>query len=345
MGETSIEWTEKTWNPVRGCSLASPGCTNCYAMRLAHRYAAPGKPFAGLTRGRPKGGPVWTGEVRFTEHMLDLPLSWREPQRVFVNSMSDLFHEDVRDEDIDRVFAVMALAERHTFQVLTKRSDRMRRYTNSDRRSEWASAAMPLIGAPRLGDDAQHEKIANGPRALPNVWLGASIEDQERADERLPELVETVAAIRFVSYEPALGPVDFGDALRFDPRKGVRGVRGIHWVIVGGESGPGARPFDVRWARSVVAQCKAAGVACFVKQIGALPWEVVPATGGIPTVYRDVHADRIWPAGTKVPGEIRDRFELRIPQPPIRHPKGGDWNEWPKDLDDLRVREWPEVRA
>jgi protein gp37 len=234
MGETSIEWTDVTWNPVRGCSVVSPGCTNCYAMKFAHRFNTPGRepcvggsldegkapgPYFGLTK-LTKGGPVWTGKIRLVPEVLDAPLRWRKPQRIFVNSMSDLFHEDVPDEYVDRCFKVMALARRHTFQILTKRPQRMRRYMESaDERKILAT----LGEIQRNGGTASRAIFANLDRLrgesvsvwpLPNVWLGVSAEDHERADERIPELLQTPAAVRFVSYEPALGPIDFKRWLR-----------------------------------------------------------------------------------------------------------------------------------
>lgn len=291
---TSIEWTDATWNPVRGCSRVSEGCRNCYAERQAARFVfqnvageggelqKPG-PFHGFVT-HVNGHAAWTGKVELVEHHLLDPLKWKKPRRVFVNSMSDLFHEALPDEAIDRVFAVMAVATTHTFQVLTKRPKRMLEYISTTRMLNVDGTLAP-------------------PQILPNVWLGVSVEDQKTADERIPLLLQTPAAIRFVSYEPALGPVDFSahkiPAL-FGPNK-------LHWVIVGGESGPGSRPFDVAWARNTIAQCKAAGVACFVKQLGR------------------------YPNGDGFPAD----FDYRK-----RDLKGGDWSEWPKDL---RVRKFPNI--
>ena len=231
---SKIEWTRnddgtegKTWNPLAGCSIVSPGCTNCYAMRMAARIERmqPASHYKGLTK-QVNGNPVWTGKIaRAPEHIFYAPLKWRKPTRVFVNSMSDLFHEDVRDEWIDRIFAIMALSPRHTFQILTKRLKRMQKY--SGRRA-----------------------------ALDNVWLGVSVENQQAADERIPLLLDTYAATRFISAEPLLGPLAL-EAL----------LPGIDWVVVGGESGPGKRPVNLDWMRDIRDQCKAAGVPLFVKQI------------------------------------------------------------------------------
>ena len=507
---SKIEWTEKTWNPIVGCSIVSPGCTNCYAMRQAERIEKMNPDLAhyrGLTQPS-KAGPVWTGKVALSERALLEPLRRRKPTTWFVNSMGDLFHEDAPDEWIDRVFAVMALCPQHTFQCLTKRSRRMKDYFDDPRRRDLIAAEFGRVGN-RLGrknlaagearrqsaaqfcdqavrshkggihataglsvdhdddrrsedhrvgssrdldafqrshpgayDDKSQERcerrqssrqsgtgddvaaesargfcsqrqsespdrqqesedcadrdgragdqgsairgddgqghrreICNGPTRdlsdhhsqelathlnwpLPNVWLGVSAEDQRRADERIPDLLATPAAVRFVSAEPLLGPIDFtrvgsletisravpaplareqhgrprrgdgsicnaqidaignaGSSILFfqtpdhmggftaiSPREWPR----IDWIIVGGESGPNARPMQVPWARSIVQQCKASGVACFVKQLGA---------------------DPIWEDGAFLN---------------LAHRKGADMAEWP---DDLRVREVPDATA
>lgn len=246
MADTKIAWTEKTWNPVRGCSRKSPGCVNCYAERFAardlpgHRSPTTGNPFAFMTQS----GPRWTGKVELIEHMLDAPLHWRKPRKVFVNSMSDLFHESLPFEAIDRVFAVIALCPQHTFQVLTKRADRMVEYFASKRgHLTFEHAQVPARSVSRI-------------LPLSNVWLGVSCEDRARKS-RIEDLRNTPAAIRFLSLEPLLE--DIGDL----------DLRGIDWVIVGGESGPGARPCGIDWIRSIVQQCRGAEVACFVKQMGA----------------------------------------------------------------------------
>ena len=245
MSKTSIEWTDRTWNPTRGCSRVSPGCVNCYAERLAHRFQGqwikdgPGMKFVQITNGHPQ----WTGKVELIESKLTEPLHWRKPARIFVNSMSDLFHEALPDEAIDRVFAVMALCPQHTFQVLTKRPERMRDYLQPGFQQQrvmdhcYKFTASVRGFMPRLGR-----------YPLPNVWLGVSVENQATADERIPLLLQTPAALRFVSYEPALGPVDFGDYLghligcdaagySLDGETCDCGAKGkIDWLIVGGES-------------------------------------------------------------------------------------------------------------
>jgi protein gp37 len=300
MAENSkIEWTDATWNPITGCTMVSAGCTNCYAMGLAAGRLRHHPSRAGLTRIT-GGRPVWTGEVRLNEDWLAKPLRWRRPRRIFVCAHGDLFHEAVPDDWIDRVFAVMALAPRHTFQVLTKRPERMRAYRAENRVTLIMAAAEAEID--RLGWDSwpassrAWEAHIDG---FPNVWLGTSIEDQATADARIPHLLATPAAVRFVSAEPLLGPVDLRNVRRYNPRgepwiDALRGLvtRGqylarspgecsfatstqvippelprLDWLIAGGESGPGARPMHPDWARSMRDQCQAAGVPFFMKQM------------------------------------------------------------------------------
>jgi protein gp37 len=324
---TKIEWTEATWNPIVGCSIVSPGCSNCYAMRMAARLEAMADATAarildGETLPEPlshylcttqpsKAGPVWTGKVAMApDRVLTAPLRRKKPTTYFVNSMGDLFHESVPDDWIDRVFAVMALCPQHTFQVLTKRAARMRSYfTADDGFGPWGRVegrAKQMFTIPRGKTLA-----AYGGRNFPHVWLGVSAERQAEADERIPDLLATPTGVRFVSCEPLLGPVDLERVL-YDPSYGVCmaehrvdvlrggywnaapyrfGARSaalgapkggftnhsnmrrdghglIDWVIVGGESGPGARPMHPDWARSLRDQCVAAGVPYFFKQWG-----------------------------------------------------------------------------
>ena len=252
--QSLIEWTDATWNPITGCSIVSPGCTNCYAMKLAGTRLKHHESRKGLTRNT-KAGPVWTGEVRLNEQWLDQPLRWTRPRRIFVCAHGDLFAENVPDEWIDRVFAVMALTPQHTFQVLTKRSRRMRDYVNGltcdgARRFNIADAAGRMM---EDGDEA-HDWVANAAWPLPNVWLGVSAENQTRYDERKEDLRNTPAAVRWFSMEPLLGRI-IADWLG-------------DWVIVGGESGPGARPMHPDWVRSLSEQCATAGTAFFFKQWG-----------------------------------------------------------------------------
>lgn len=273
MADTSIEWTEKTWNPVRGCSVVSAGCTNCYAMRTAHRFSGPGGKYEGLTRARKNLGPVWTGEVRFVPEKLEEPLRWRKPARVFVNSMSDLFHEGVTDEQIAAVFGVMASCPQHTFQVLTKRPERARRWFAWIEEqieidgSAWTACLRETVchfAEPALIERITEDGIARDgapgaePWPLPNVWLGVSVEDRKYGVPRIAHLRETPAAVRFLSIEPLLEDI------------GELDLTGISWCIVGGESGAGARPMQVEWARSIRDQCAAAGVVFFFKQWGGV---------------------------------------------------------------------------
>lgn len=277
-----IEWTDATWNPVTGCTKVSPGCQNCYAERMAGRFSR-----------------TWTS-VRCHEDRLGVPLRWRRPRMVFVCSMGDLFHDEVPDEFIRRVFDTMATSSRHTFQVLTKRPERMRALvpTFADRHTAQDGSGWPL----------------------PNVWIGVTAEDRERADERVLLLLQTPAAVRYVSLEPLLGPVRLTDIVnaRGDSTDALRGETcsyesgciceeppSLDWVIVGGESGPRARSCNTAWIRSVLEQCKAAAVPCFVKQLGS-HW-----ARWVQDVYRP-------------------------------NSKGGDPSEWPEDL---RVREFPKLEA
>lgn len=280
MADTSIEWTDKTWNPTRGCKRVSPGCKNCYAERMALRFSGPGQPYEGLVVMTSQG-PKWTGKVIEVPSMLDAPLHWKKPQRIFVDSMSDLFEEQVSDAFIDKVFAVMALCPQHTFQILTKRPERMQQYLNA-----WPSGAGRVHHvfsavharlneeAGKTGWNSSDPEFARAQEAvkvwpLPNVWLGASAEDQERLDERLPELIQAPAAVRFISAEPLLGPLKI-DRRFLVPIQGTsqHGQRFIDWVITGFESGPKARPGHPRWLLWLRNQCDAAGVAFLHKQNG-----------------------------------------------------------------------------
>lgn len=312
MAETSIEWTDATWNPVAGCSIVSPGCHNCYAMTMAARLEAMGQDkYRGLTK-KPNGKALWTGKITLDEKALEAPLKWKKPKRVFVNSMSDLFHEDVPDEFIDRVFSRMLLTPQHVYQVLTKRPARMLEWVMDDGEGRQGAMCYWAMMDHEM-DESEILRRSGGGVAwpLPNVWLGVSVEDQQRADERIPLLLQTPAAVRFLSCEPLLGPIELGHLRRgeddaFNCLDGIGGPN-IDWCIVGGESGHGARPCNLSWIRSIVDQCKAAGVSCFVKQLGSKSVETQQGPDG--------WAKRV----------INDK-------------KGGDINEWPEDL---RVRDFP----
>lgn len=294
MGDkTQIEWTDATWNPVTGCSVVSPGCTHCYAMRLAGNRMRHHPSRAGLTIDT-KAGPVWNGEVRFNREWLTQPLGWAKPRMIFVCAHGDLFHESVPDEWIDQVFAVMALTPQHTYQVLTKRSARMRAYMlEPERKRLIALQAMPV--SCRLAQAGGHKArikldhftacfAGSGP--FRNVWLGVSAEDQKRADERIPDLLATPAAVRFISAEPLLGPIDLTSINHCGVAGGHsalhdRGLGKLDWVIAGGESGLSARPMHPDWPRLLRDQCAAAAdVAFFFKQWGE--WIGVPDLRRLP---------------------------------------------------------------
>lgn len=379
-----IAWTDESWNPVRGCSRVSEGCRNCYAERIAERFCdGPGEHYTegddgAMFKAAPQPfhtfaerGKGWTRKVALLPEMLVEPLRWRKPSRVFVCSTSDLFHDALPDSAIDEVLAVMLLAHRHTFMVLTKRAARMREYFAAPglygrvlRVVENLRRALHLTANVGVSDP--------GRRLPPWIWLGVSVEDQQRADERIPHLLATPAAVRWVSYEPALGPVDFtpwfgrrvsvpdgdyGNAYCSrcgigwnDPDDDHECPPGFgprpNWLVVGGESGPGARPFDLAWARSTIRQCREAGVACFVKQLGT--WIDCDTTAPDLNEHFRGKASRYLLADerTFIPAWLGERAGL----PPedaepvafgLRDRKGGDPAEWPPAL---RVREFPEVR-
>jgi protein gp37 len=272
---THIEWTEATWNPITGCSVTSPGCTNCYAMQLAGTRLADHPSRVGLTR-EVNGNHVWTGEVRFNEQWLDQPLRWKRPRMIFVCAHGDLFHESVPDVWIDRIFAVMALCPQHTFQVLTKRADRMRVYMTTGRHVEIQSQTRSLgLHELKRRERMQGHVYRGALLPLPNVWLGVSVEDQQRADERIPDLLATPAAVRWISAEPLLGPVNITDAMWARDANDLTAT--IDWVVAGGESSKDARPMHPDWARTLRDQCAAAEVHFFFKQWGEwAPIGIVP---------------------------------------------------------------------
>jgi len=331
MGLTSIEWTDRTWNPTRGCSRVSEGCRNCYAERIAARFSDEDledpincdpplceldPPLSDKRTGvfygfaiRTPSGPRWTGKVELIESKLSEPLHWKKPQRVFVNSMSDLFHEALPDDAIDRVFAIMALCPHITFQVLTKRPERMLKWFTPDwdaPRETWERVRVrTALVKTKMSEEWDWP--------LSNVWLGVSVEDQATADVRIPLLLQTPAAIRFVSYEPALGTVDFAEFFKRSPRCPTEACialdecacltrTGLDWIIAGGESGPGARPPHLDWFRQVRDQCIAADVAFFFKQWG----EYFPRPGE--AWMGDLHMERI---GKKKAGALLDGREWK----------------------------------
>ena len=242
MAESSqIEWTDSTWNPLTGCTMVSAGCSNCYAMRLAGGRMRDHWSRKGLTTDTPNG-PVWNGLIKFNEAWLDQPLRWRRPRLIFACAHTDLFHPDVNLEWIDRIWSVMLKANHHRYQVLTKRPERMYRYVR--------------------------QTIDGRGRVPQHIWLGTSAEDQATAQERIPWLIETPAAVRFASLEPLIGPLDLRQIVANGRVGSALEVGGLNWVIAGGESGPRARPMGLPWARKLRDQCNQAGVAFHFKQWG-----------------------------------------------------------------------------
>ncbi len=346
---TSIEWTRgddgqpgMTWNPTTGCDRVSPGCDNCYALKMAKRLKGMGQ-----AKYQRDGNPLTSGPgfgVSMHDDALAVPIRWKKPRLVFVNSMSDLFHKDITDEFIARVFATMALTPQHTYQVLTKRHARMRALLNKPEfwyhvgrfarhfGYEHDQAANHLADGRNIYDTTVWEQL----RHLPNIRLAVTVEDQKWADIRIPALLDTPADVRFLSCEPLLGPIDFqpddhtgherdydggpegGGYVCLDCSTDEQHVEwatqefppGIDWAIVGGESGPGARPMEIGWAQTIVTQCRDAKVPVFVKQMGSI-WA----------------SD--WTIGGKTVAALGD-------------PKGGDPQYWSEEL---RVREFPETPA
>lgn len=282
-GKTGIEWTDSTWNPIRGCSRVSEGCRNCYAEGVAARFSHPAKQNYLTEWGDYEGGRAegpyhgliaktgqWNGQIKVIDHLMNWPLRKKKPMRIFVNSMSDLFHENVPDKVIDRIFAVMALAPHHTFQVLTKRPARMRAYfENPGYRSEIIGIEAEDISGIDRYDENLHQRWL---LPFPNVWLGVSVEDQATANERIPLLLDTPAAVRWVSADPLLGPVVLNRYLFVGAEGGIDFAytprQLLHWIVCGGESGRNARPMHPEWARSLRDQCEAAGVKFLFKQWG-----------------------------------------------------------------------------
>lgn len=276
--QSKIEWTEATWNPITGCTVKSAGCRDCYAMTLAGTRLKNHWSRKGLTRQNADGKHIWTGEVRFNEQWLTQPLKWKKPRMIFVCAHGDLFHEDVPDEWIDQVFAFMALAPQHTFQVLTKRADRMREYINNPKVSGrvWDIADQVACDFNLAEHHPSWKYLTTGKAKatwpLPNVWLGVSVEDSDNAD-RILDLARTSASVRWLSMEPLIGPVDLDD---FWWLRDVHDTSGdivdydsaIDWVVVGGESGKTARPMHPDWVRDIRDLCEAADDPFFFKQWG-----------------------------------------------------------------------------
>lgn len=291
MGDkTGIQWTDATWNIVRGCGRVSKGCENCYAEVVAHRFSGPGKPFEGLTVVG-KNGPRWNNKVKLVPEKLDQPLRWTRKRMIFVNSVSDLFHKDIPFEYIAATYGVMAEAKKHVFQILTKRPERAVLFF------DWLKAKALSEGKSEVGvcveEAAKRTKRTEMPKAnypkwpLENVWLGVSTEDQPTADKRIPVLQKLPASIRWVSYEPALEAVNFGPW-----------INQIDWIVVGGESGKKARPFHWKWAEDVVLSCANTLTKVFVKQMGSKP----DMTGaGVPKLKSYKGGEMVeWPTSIQV---------------------------------------------
>jgi len=259
---TKIEWCQETWNPTRGCSRVNTDCDNCYAMRQARRQDVPGGAYEGLTRIG-KHGVDWAGMARLAPDTLDAPMHWKEPRRIFVDSMSDLFHESLSNEDIAAVFGVMAACPRHTFQILTKRPTRARAWFQWER-DESRDGGRDIIGQAswKACGVLWERHVTDFKWPLKNVWLGVSAGRQESFEELIGDLLKTPAQLHFLSAEPLLGPMTIAKYLSGWPDNQ------LDWVIAGGESGHGSRPMHPQWALSLSEQCAARHCAFFFKQWG-----------------------------------------------------------------------------
>jgi protein gp37 len=352
MGDrTGIEWTDATWNPLRGCSRVSAGCQHCYAETVAARFCGAGQPYEGLIHEKTRG---WNGTIKLVPEALQIPYRWARPRRIFVNSMSDLFHPDVPFEFIAAVFFIMSVTTRHTYQVLTKRPERMleffewlARYDGNDDHVDFMFAAAGALGQDKFHDlfwhmtDAVYYAAHTIPEiaALPwepqesksrggydncgpgwpyaNVWLGVSVENQTAAEERIPLLLQCPAAVRWISAEPLLGPIDLQN-IRWTETpiavnaltpnlKGMftgRSLPGLNWVVAGGESGTGARPMHPDWVRSLRDQCAAAGVPFLFKQWGS--WR--PIGDGTPEWSESLYRSRRKARGSQDQAAIDDIY-------------------------------------
>ncbi len=322
---TKIKWATESWNPITGCTKISPGCKNCYAERMSKRLAGRSGypksesecPICGEVYDRaepfcmehPNAKLIRRSpfDVTLHEDKLDLPLKWRKPRRIFVCSMGDLFHKNVPDDLIVKVFTVAQLTSRHTYMILTKRPERMAEYLQSD--AFWHEVFYAsIINARRRGIEWEEKEVTQ----LKNVWLGVTAENQEWWDKRKDALFAPSAAVHWVSYEPAIGPLVFSDD----------DLARLDWVVCGGETSYGARPMNPDWARSVRDQCQAAGVKFFFKGWGA--WRMCALeTLDLPELHttNTVRHSMGWPPmerlGKKRAGRILD---------------GREWNEYPEEM-------------
>jgi protein gp37 len=313
---TRIEWAEKSWNPIRGCSHMSIGCDNCYAERIAARFSGPGQPFEGAVKmlGETPRFPRWTGELQFLEEKLWEPFSGKG-KRIFVCSMSDLFHRKVPFAFIEKVWAVMLLNPQHTFLVLTKRPDRMCQFLNEPEQN--------ILD--RIHEMTRRRRIASNhyPPAKfqpPHIWLGTSVENQNRANFRVPWLLQCPAATRWLSCEPLLGPIDLNQAIPTGTCPEGPSLSQIHWIVCGGEFGPGARPMYSKWATGLRDQCVEAGIKFFFKQWGA--WMSVEKTPLIPDASPKYWH---WPNGQTVSARVTKKQAGRLLD-------GREWNEYPETV-------------
>lgn len=328
---SKIEWTGETWNFLKGCNQVSAGCENCYAVRMAWRLQHNPKiahQYAGTARKTAGGKIQWTGQINIDEQRMLLPISVTKPTVWFVNSMSDLFHEKVPFKIIDKAFAIMTITPQHTYQVLTKRPDIMQQWyggqlaricTELDILADEYDAAGNSQMVERCIDASV--QIASGNWPLKNVWMGVSVEDQATADDRIPKLLQVPAAVRFLSCEPLLSDIN----LRFfeapvlswafqqsEKRKGLS--KGIDWVIVGGESGPGARPMHPDWVREIREQCIEAEIAFFFKQWGEWAEHRLSEAKQLKSVLYKGFGQDMCKVGKKKSGRMLDGLE---------------WNEMP----------------
>lgn len=368
---SSIEWTDATWTVAVGCTRASRGCDNCYAATFVNRGLHPSH--KGLTIVRPKSakrpGIDWNGKVRTLPENLSQPLRWKRARRIFVGSMTDLWHRQIPNEYIAAIFGVAAMASHHTYQFLTKRASRLPEWfawlDEQSKTMEGHAQEIARANGRRVSPDRRvlfcialaetygitgYPMLADATRAysawpLPCVHLGVSVEDQETADERIPALLRTPAAIRWVSCEPQLGAVAF-DTISSSTTGHGQALQSyssaLDWCVVGGESGSKARAFDVTWAREVLMAGRLGSMRVYVKQLGSNVRDRNDArffdSGGT-----DVADKRAWPLGTvdKVehnPNGVREEYQGAPIRIRLADRKGGDWDEWPADL---RVREAP----
>lgn len=307
---TAIEWTDTVWNPVTGCSKVSEGCRNCYAFALhdmRHKAFQEGKKL-------PQQYAKPFSEIQLFPDRLVQPLKWKKPQRVFVNSMADLFHKDVPDDFIWSVFDIMAKCPEHTFQILTKRPERMEEMLSGRYWRDLGTPKKPFFARIIKGEEREGDVPF-----LPNVWLGTSVENQNAADERVRHLLETPAAVRFLSCEPLLGPVDLEFTVQFEHPDnegyGALAIKGIDWIIAGGESGPNARPMHSDWVEGLRDQCEEYRVPFFFKQWGEwVPFNQTDTFPGHKTESINMGNITCWRVGKKKAGRLLD---------------GQEWNQFP----------------